>query len=349
MCACSLSNIFWQRFAGARLQQELLALQAQLSERRQAEPVPDVALPAGQQVAYTISTAEAASEPPPAELVPSCSDVATPLEVSAAGAASTAGYMTGATALLTGEPTASPIVLDDLDVVPALRSPAPLALTAVASDGPAAPVGEAGASSGTSMTGFGSPIASPSSATAAATTAALPVAAVLGNESAQLADPGTILPQEPSTSLHAMALAGPQESATPALRMDAMSPFGASGLDSDTPHSVTFTEFCEEFLREAQCSPWTPGPAAVIGATPPIDAGPDGPPTGLGDQYAGPPALGDQYAGPPADPAVRVEAGFGSPIASDAPTTVAAATGNHKHLLPCFTAIKQGLLLMTCK
>ena len=309
-----LEQHFLQRFAGARLKQELLTLQAQLNERQQAEPVHAVALPAGQEVACTINTAASASEPPPAEAVPSCGDVGTPLEVSAAPAASAAAeHMTGATALLTGELTASSMVLDDLDVVPALRSPASLALTAVASSGPAAPVEEDAASPSTSMAGFGSPIASPPSTTAAATTAALPAAAVLGDGSAELADPDSTLPEEPSTSLHAMAPAGPQESAMPALRSDDVSPFGGTDPDSGTP-----------------------GPAAVIAAGPPVNAGPVGPPA----------APGDPHAAPPADPAVR---GFGSPIALAAPTTAAAATGNQEHLLPRFTAFEQGLLLMPCK
>lgn len=375
MCACSSSNICLQRFAGARLKQELLTLQAQLNERRQAEPVHAVVLHAGQQLACTISTAAVASEPLPAEAVPPCGDLATPLEVSAAAAA---GHMTGATALLVGEPAASPMMLDGLDVVSAFRSPAPLALTAVASNGPAGPVGEDAISPTASMAGFGSPIASPSPTTAAATTdltlqdavrsdfgsttpsalsttavantgadsdvitaaieasssataagppaataafraptAALSAAIVPGNESAELADPGTTLPEEPSTSLHAMAPAGPQETATPALLSDAMSPFGGSGPDPDTPHSMTMSEFCEGFLREGQCSPWTPGPAAATASSPPVSVGPVAAP---GGQHASPPA------GPPA---VIVEAaGFGSPIATAAPTTAAAANGN---------------------
>jgi len=306
----------WQHFVGARVKRELLTLQAQLEERRQAESVHAVALPAGQQVACTTSTAAVASEPPPSEAVPSCGDVATPLEESvAAAAAAAAEHMTGATALLAGEPTASPMVLDALDVVPALRSPATLAVTAVASNGPAAPVGEDAASLTASTAGFGSPIASPSSTIAAATTASLPTAAVLGNESAELADPGTILPDEPSTSLHTMAPAGPHDSASPALRSDGATPFGGTDPDSGTP-----------------------GLAAVTASSPAVSAGPVGP-------SADP---GDPHAGPPADPAVSGEAGFGSPIATAAPTTAAAATGNDKHLLACFTAIKQGLLLMTC-
>ncbi len=296
-------------------------LQTQLNVRQQAEPVHAVALPADQQVVCTISTAGVTSEPPPAEAVPSCGNVATPLEVSAAAPAASAApaaaaeHMTGATALLAGEPTASPMVLDALDVVPALRSPATLAVTAVASNGPAAPVGEDAASLTASTAGFGSPIASPSSTIAAATTASLPTAAVLGNESAELADPGTILPDEPSTSLHTMAPAGPHDSASPALRSDGATPFGGTDPDSGTP-----------------------GLAAVTASSPAVSAGPVGP-------SADP---GDPHAGPPADPAVSGEAGFGSPIATAAPTTAAAATGNDKHLLACFTAIKQGLLLMTC-
>ena len=305
----------WQHFVGARVKRELLTLQAQLEERRQAESVHAVALPAGQQVACTTSTAAVASEPPPSEAVPSCGDVATPLEesVAAAAAAAAAEHMTGATALLAGEPTASPMVLDDLDVVPALRSPAPLTLTPVASSGPAAPVGEDAASPSASLAGFGSPIAPPSSPTAVATTAVVLAVAVLGDEKTELADPDTTLPEEPSTSLHAMAPAGAQESAMPALRSDAMSPLGGTDPDSGNP-----------------------GPAAVIAASPAVGVGLVGPSADHGDQHAAPPAI-------------HVESGFGSPIATAAPTTVVAATGNHKHLLPCFTAIKQSLLLLTCK
>ncbi len=293
------------------MKRELLTLQAQLEERRQAEPVHAVALPASQEVACTTSTAAAASEPMPAEALPSCGDLATPFEVSVAAPAASASaeHMPGATALLAGEPTASPMVLDDLDGVPALRSPAPLVLTAEASSGPAAPVGEDTASPSASLAGFGSPIASP---TAAATTAALPAAA----EKAELADPDSTLPEEPSTSLHAMAPAGPHESATPALHIDDVSAFGGTEPDSSTL-----------------------GPAAVTAASPAVGVGPVGP-------SADP---GDQHAAPPADPPVSGEAGFGSPISNSAPTSAAAATGKHKYLLPCFTALKQGLLLMTCK
>jgi len=262
-----------------------------------------VVLPASQEVARTTSTAAAASEPPPAETVPACGDVATPFEVSAPASAA-AEPMTGATALLAGEPTASPMVLDGLDVVPALRSPAPLALTPVASHGSAAPVGEDAASPSTSMTGFCSPIVTSPSSTAAATTTALPDAAVLSDEKAE---PASCLPEEPSSSLHAMAPAGPHESATPALRSDDVSPFGGTDPDSSNP-----------------------GPAAVIAAGPSVKMDPVGSPA-------------DPHAAPPADPAVHVESGFGSPIATAAPTTIVAATGNHKHLLPLFTAIKQSL------
>ncbi|DBA84279.1 TPA: hypothetical protein ACH3X2_006336 [Trebouxia sp. C0005] len=274
----------------ARLKQELLTLQAQLNERQQAEPVHAVAPPAGQQIVYTTSTEAVALEPLPAEAVPSCGDAATPVEVSAPP--STAGHMTGATALVAGEPTASPMMVDGQAAVPAFRSPPPLALTAVSSTGPAAPVEEDAASPSTSMAGFGSPTASPSS-TAAATNAALPAAAVLGDGVAELADPDTTLPQEPGTSLHTRAPAGPQECAMLPLRCDDVSAFG--GTDPDTG---------------------TPGPVAVIAASRPVNAGPVGPPANSGD----PPA------GPPADPAVSGEAGFGSPIATAAPTTVAAAT-----------------------
>ncbi|KAL0018833.1 hypothetical protein WJX77_008429 [Trebouxia sp. C0004] len=261
----------------ARLKQELLTLQAQLNERQQAESVHVVAPPASQQSACTTTTAAVASEPSPAEAVLSCRHVATPLEVSAAAAA---GHVTGATALLAGEPMASPMMLDGLDVVSALRSPASLPLTAAASNGPAAPVGE-DAASPTSMAGFGSPTASPSSTTAAAITAA-----VLGDETAELADPDRILPEEPSTRLHMMAPAGPQDSSMPTLCSDIMSPVGGTGPESGTP-----------------------GLAAVIASSPPVSAGP----------------VGQPHAGPPADPAVSVEAGFGSPIATAAPTTAAVA------------------------
>jgi len=292
---------------------ELLTLQAQLEERRRDESVHAVAFPAGQEVTYTISTAAAASEPQPAEAVPLCGDVATPLEVSAPGASAAAEHMNGATALLAGEPTASPMVLHGLDVVPALRSPAPLAPTAVASNAPAAPVEEAAASSSASLAGFGSPIASP---TAAATTAALPAAAVLGDEKAELADPDSTLPEEPSTSLHAMEPAGPHHTAMPVPGSDDVSPFGKTDPDSRNP-----------------------APAAVTAASPAVGVGPVGP-------SADP---GDQHVAPPADPPVSGEAGFGSPIFNSAATSAAAATGKHKYLLPCFTALKQGLLLMTCK
>ena len=97
------------------------------------------------------------------------------------------------------------------------------------------------------------------------------------------------------------------------LRSDEVSAFG--GTDPDTS---------------------TPGPVAVIAASRPVNAGPVGPPANSGDQPAGPPA-------------VSGEAGFGSPIVTAAPTTVAAATGNHKHKLLCFTAFQRGNLLMTCK
>jgi len=302
-----------RRFVGARVKQELLALQAQLNEMQQAEPVHDVALLASQEVACTISTAAVASATTPAEAVSSQSDVATPLEVPVAAASAPAEHMTGATAFLAGEPTASPMVLDGLDMVPALRRPVPLALTPVASSGPAAPLGEDAVSPSASLAGFGSPIASP---TAAATTAALPAAAVLSDEKAELADPASCLPEEPSTSLHAMAPAGPQESAMPALRTDDVSPFGQTDPDSGTP-----------------------GPAGVTAASPAVGVGPVGP-------SADP---GDQHAAPPADPPVSVESGFGSPMALVTPTTAAAAIGNHQHLLPCFTAFEQGLLLMPCK
>ena len=186
----------------------------------------------------------------------------------------------------------------------------------MASSGPAAPVGEDAASPSASLTGFGSPIVSPSS-TAAATTTALPDAAVLSNEKAELAEPDTTLPEEPCTSLHAMAPAGPHESAMPALCGNGVSPFGGTDPDSNTP-----------------------GPAAVIAAGPPVNTSPVGP-------SADP---SDQNAAPPADPPVSGEADFGSPIAlAAAPTTAAAAIGHHKHLLPCFTAFKQGHLLMPCK
>ena len=301
-----------QCYAGARLNHQLLTLQAQLNERQQAEPVRAVVLPASQEVARTTSTAAAASEPQPAEAVPLCGDVATPFEVSAPAASAAAEPMTGATALLAGEPTASPMVLDGLDVVPALRSPAPLALTPVASHGSAAPVGEDAASPSTSMTGFCSPIVVSPSSTAAATTTALPDAAVLSDEKAE---PASCLPEEPSSSLHAMAPAGPLESATPALRSDDVSPFGGTDPDSSNP-----------------------GPAAVIAAGPSVKMDPVGSPA---DPHAAPPA--DPHAAPPADPAFHVESGFGSPIATAARTTIVAATGNHKHLLPLFTAIKQSL------
>ena len=284
-------------FAGARVKRELLTLQAQLEERRQAEPMHAVALPADQEVTYTISTAAAASEPPLAEAVPACGDLATPYEVSVAAPATSAAaeHMIGATALLAEEPAASPMVLDGLDGVPALRSPAPLVLTAEASSGPAAPVGEDAVSPSASLAGFGSPIASP---TAAATTTALSAAAVLGDEKAELAEPASCLPEEPSTSLHAMAPAGPQESATPALCSDDVSLFGGTDPDSNTP-----------------------GPAAVIAAGPPVNTSPVGP-------SADP---SDQNAAPPADPPVSGEAGFGSPIAlAAAPTTAVAATGNYR-------------------
>ncbi|KAL0027993.1 hypothetical protein WJX79_009296 [Trebouxia sp. C0005] len=94
----------------ARLKQELLTLQAQLNDRQQAEPVHAVAPPAGQQIVYTTSTEAVALEPLPAEAVPSCGDAATPFEVSAPPAAS--GHMTGATALVAGEPTAPPMMVD---------------------------------------------------------------------------------------------------------------------------------------------------------------------------------------------------------------------------------------------
>ncbi len=306
--------MFLQHFAGARVKHELLTLQAQLEERRQAESVHAVALPAGQEVTYTINTAAAVSEPQPAEAVPSCGNVATTLEVSAAPAAAAVEHITDATALLAGEPIASPMVLDGMDVP--LRSPGSLAFTPMASGGPAAPVREDAASPSTSMAGFGSPITSPTSPTAAATTAAVPAAAVLGNEKTELADPDSTLPEEPSTRLHVMAPAGPQESAMPALCSADVSPFGGTDPDSGTP-----------------------GPAAVTAASPAVGVDPVGP-------SADP---GDQHAAPPADPPVGVEASFGSPMALVAPTTAAAATGNHKHLLPCFTVFQQGLLLMPCK
>ena len=311
MYTCSSNNICLQCFAGARLSHQLLTLQAQPDDKRQAEAVHAVALPASQEDACTISTAATALETTPAEAVSSHSDVATPLMVSATTTSAAAEHVTDATALLAGEPTASPIVLGDLDVASALRSPVPLAPASVASSGPAAPVGEDAASPSASLTGFGSPIVSPSS-TAAATTTALPDAAVLSNEKAELAEPDTTLPEEPCTSLHAMAPAGPHESAMPAL-----SPFGGTDPDSNTP-----------------------GPAAVIAAGPPVNTSPVGP-------SADP---SDQNAAPPADPPVSGEAGFGSPIAlAAAPTTAAAAIGHHKHLLPCFTAFEQGHLLMPCK
>ena len=316
MYTCSLSNICLQCFAGARLKHQLLTLQAQLHERQQAESVHALALPASQEAACATSTASAASESLPAEALPSCGDVATPLGVSATPVASAAAeHRIGAAALLAGEPTAFPMVLDDLDVVPALKSPASLALALVAPHGPAAPVREDAASPSTSMAGFGSPIASPSS-TAAATTAALSAAAMLGDEKTELAEPDSDLPEEPSTSLHAMAPAGPQESAMPALCSNDVSPFGGNEPDSGTP-----------------------GPATVTAASPAVNLGSVGP-------SADP---GDQHAAPLADPPVRVEASFGSPIAAAAPTTAVTATGNHKHQLPCFTVLEQGLLPMTCK
>ncbi|DBB15169.1 TPA: hypothetical protein ACH3X3_004174 [Trebouxia sp. C0006] len=179
--------------------------------------------------------------------------------VSATTTSAAAEHVTDATALLAGEPTASPIVLGDLDVASALRSPVPLAPALVASSGPAAPVGEDAASPSASLTGFGSPIVSPSS-TAAATTTALPDAAVLSNEKAELAEPDTTLPEEPCTILHAMAPAGPHESAMPAL-----SPFGGTDPDSNTP-----------------------GPAAVIAAGPPVNTSPVGPSADPSDQNAAP-------------------------------------------------------------
>ncbi|DBA76101.1 TPA: hypothetical protein ACH3X1_009845 [Trebouxia sp. C0004] len=179
---------------------------------------------------------------------------------------------------------ASPMMLDGLDVVSALRSPAPLPLTAAASNGPAAPVRE-DAASPTSMAGFGSPIASPSStivSPSSTTAAAITAAAVLGNETAELACLDTFLPEEPSTRLHAMAPSGPQDSAISGV----VSPFGGSGPESGTP-----------------------GLAGVTASSPPVSAGP----------------VDHPRAGPPADPAVSVEAGFGSPIATAAPTTAAVA------------------------
>ncbi len=92
-------------------------------------------------------------------------------------------------------------------------SPAPFG-SPVASPAPTTAVANSGADLGVITATI---CASSSTATpgCSATTAAVPAAAVYGNESAELAVPQTTTPEEPSASLHSLAPAGPDDSAMP--------------------------------------------------------------------------------------------------------------------------------------
>jgi hypothetical protein len=110
-------------------------------------------------------------------------------------------------------PTAVATASDFTDTAVLAEAPAPFG-SPVASAEPTTAVANGGADQGviTATTCASSGIATPR---CTATTAAMPPAAVYGNDRAELAVPETTMPEKPSASLHSLALAGPDHSAMP--------------------------------------------------------------------------------------------------------------------------------------
>lgn len=99
------------------------------------------------------------------------------------------------------------------DIAGLAEAPAPFG-SPVASPEPAAAVGNSGVALGV-ITATTCSSSGPATLGFTATTAAMPPAAVYGNESAEPAVPETTMPEEPSGSLHSLAPAGPGDSAMP--------------------------------------------------------------------------------------------------------------------------------------